>query len=203
MGEPIGVSLRYPTPVIHFGTDIRLDQLKQEIELRPSEILSPSDDECVIYDTYLDGNPNMISHFTCVSGRCRHLQSVFFNTVCVHNGDKCELDDRAICRVPPPATGDAGVIDDCGMMAQMSGAADSPVCMRACNGDGDCATLSQNSHVTWTCAGGSCFPSLPFVFDPVINFEAFMISALIGVVFGYFPARRAAALNPIDALRHE
>ncbi len=32
---------------------------------------------------------------------------------------------------------------------------------------------------------------------------AFAISAIIGVVFGYFPARRAAALNPIDALRHE
>ena len=32
---------------------------------------------------------------------------------------------------------------------------------------------------------------------------AFSVSALIGIVFGYFPARRAAALNPIDALRHE
>jgi putative ABC transport system permease protein len=45
--------------------------------------------------------------------------------------------------------------------------------------------------------------NLPFVFDPAINLLAFAISALIGVVFGYFPARRAAALNPIDALRHE
>ncbi|TPG56081.1 ABC transporter permease [Sphingomonas glacialis] len=42
-----------------------------------------------------------------------------------------------------------------------------------------------------------------FLFVPRINLIAFGISALIGVVFGYFPARRAAALNPIDALRHE
>lgn len=42
-----------------------------------------------------------------------------------------------------------------------------------------------------------------WMFDAEINFIAFAISALIGVVFGYFPARRAASLNPIDALRHE
>ncbi|MGZ8998692.1 MAG: ABC transporter permease, partial [Allosphingosinicella sp.] len=42
-----------------------------------------------------------------------------------------------------------------------------------------------------------------FLFDPQINLIAFGFSALIGVVFGYFPARRAASLNPIDALRHE
>ncbi len=44
---------------------------------------------------------------------------------------------------------------------------------------------------------------VPWTFDPQINVIAFAISAVIGVVFGYFPARRAAALNPIDALRHE
>jgi putative ABC transport system permease protein len=44
---------------------------------------------------------------------------------------------------------------------------------------------------------------LPFLFVPSINVIAFAISAIIGVVFGYFPARRAAGLNPIDALRHE
>lgn len=42
-----------------------------------------------------------------------------------------------------------------------------------------------------------------WMFDTQINLLAFAFSALIGVVFGYFPARRAAGLNPIDALRHE
>ncbi|MBY9065207.1 ABC transporter permease [Sphingomonas yunnanensis] len=52
-------------------------------------------------------------------------------------------------------------------------------------------------------AGLSRLMSLDWSFNPAINALAFGFSGIIGIVFGFVPARRAAGLNPIDALRHE
>jgi len=50
--------------------------------------------------------------------------------------------------------------------------------------------------ITWAVA-------VPFVLSPWVVVTAFGFSALVGIVFGIFPARRAAGLDPIEALRHE
>jgi putative ABC transport system permease protein len=54
--------------------------------------------------------------------------------------------------------------------------------------------------LAWLATGGL---QVPFSIDPTIILIAFSFSALVGVVFGFFPARRAARLDPIEALRHE
>jgi len=51
--------------------------------------------------------------------------------------------------------------------------------------------------------GLSIYMAVPYEFDPFINALALLFSAAIGVLFGYFPARRAARMDPIEALRHE
>jgi putative ABC transport system permease protein len=53
------------------------------------------------------------------------------------------------------------------------------------------------------CSGLAKVVGAPFMFDPKINIIAFVFSAAIGIIFGFMPARRAAKLDPIDALRHE
>jgi len=47
------------------------------------------------------------------------------------------------------------------------------------------------------------FLGIPPVFSPVYIFGSMLVSTIIGVVFGVTPARKAANLNPVDALRTE
>jgi putative ABC transport system permease protein len=51
--------------------------------------------------------------------------------------------------------------------------------------------------------GLSSVMKVPYLFNPGVNVISFIFSAGIGVLFGYFPARRAARMDPIEALRHE
>jgi putative ABC transport system permease protein len=45
--------------------------------------------------------------------------------------------------------------------------------------------------------------SLPFVFSIQSILLAFGVSAGVGILFGWYPAQKAAKLEPVDALRYE
>jgi putative ABC transport system permease protein len=72
-------------------------------------------------------------------------------------------------------------------------------------GGGPVAVRRRDRHLRsgWAGLGGGGFMSDPLHPRSAGHPLAFVFSAVVGVIFGFFPARRAARMDPIEALRHQ
>jgi putative ABC transport system permease protein len=66
---------------------------------------------------------------------------------------------------------------------------------------GGAVGLGLGAALVWTV--NSYAPSVPLKLSPWIAMVAFGASFVVGVVSGVFPARNAAKLDPVEALRYE